>query len=115
MLLLLFIVLIQGHFFIAYREREKHRLVASHTHPDQGSSRNLAMCLDQELNPQPFGVLDETPTNRTTSGCFSLRKLVFLSIPPTSLLNRISVRLKYSEYIQYSYNTWNFSLLKGDY
>ena len=73
------------------------------------------MCLDQELNPQPFGVLDETPTNRTTSGCFSLRKLVFLSIPPTSLLNRISVCLKYSEYIQYSYNTWNFSLLKGDY
>ena len=30
--------------------REKHRLVASHMHPDQ------------EWNPQPFGVQDDAPT-----------------------------------------------------
>ena len=44
--------------------KEKHRLVASGTHPYQVSNGNLGMCLDQESNPQPFGVWDDASTNR---------------------------------------------------
>ena len=38
------------------REGEKHPLVASPKWPDQG--RNLGMCPDWGLNPQPFGSWD---------------------------------------------------------
>ena len=35
--------------------REKHRLVASPTHPDRGLNLQLGTCLDQESNLQPIG------------------------------------------------------------
>ena len=41
---------------------EKHQLVAS----TRNQTHNLAMCPDQELNPQCFGVWDNVPTNRAT-------------------------------------------------
>ena len=42
---------------------EKHLSVASCTHPNQESNPNLSMCPDQELNPEPFGAWNNTPTN----------------------------------------------------
>ena len=42
--------------------REKHPSVASCTHPDWGIC-NVGRCPDQELNPQPFGVQSDAPTN----------------------------------------------------
>ena len=49
--------------------KEKHRLVASGTHPYQVSNGNLGMCLDQESNPQPLGVGDDTqPTELPGQG-----------------------------------------------
>ena len=41
--------------FIDFREREKHRLVASHIHPNEDRTHNLGMCPDRESNLQPFG------------------------------------------------------------
>ena len=48
------------------REREKHwrereTLIGCLPHGDQ--TRNLGMCLDQGLNPQPFGVQNNVPAN----------------------------------------------------
>ena len=34
--------------------------------PTRDWTWNLGMCPDQESNPQPFGVQDDTPTNRAT-------------------------------------------------
>ena len=45
------------------REKEKHQLVASCTHPDQGMELAAWVCPDQASNPQPFGVRNNTPTN----------------------------------------------------
>ena len=42
---------------------EKHWLVASCMHPNWGLNPDLGMCPHQQLNPQPFGVLDNAPTN----------------------------------------------------
>ena len=36
------------------------------THPNQGSNPHLNMCPDQESNPQPFGVRNDSPTNWAT-------------------------------------------------
>ena len=45
--------------------REKHLLVASHTHPDQGS--NPATCVPwPELKPYTSGVQDDAPANWAT-------------------------------------------------
>ena len=38
--------------------REEHRLVAFPTHPDWDGTHSTGMCPDQELNPQPCGLLD---------------------------------------------------------
>ena len=43
--------------------KEKHQSVASCMNLDQRSPSNLDMCPDWDLNPQPFGVWDDTPTN----------------------------------------------------
>ena len=40
--------------------REKHRLVASYTHPNQGSNLQLGMCPNQESNPEPSGIWNDT-------------------------------------------------------
>ena len=68
--LCLFIIFSWGHDFREGErggEREKHRLVASHRHPTRDQTHNLAVCPDQELNPRPFGLQDDTPTNWATS------------------------------------------------
>ena len=49
--------------------RESHRLIACHTRPDQGRTRNPGMCPDWESNPGPFAVQDGTqPTEPHRSG-----------------------------------------------
>ena len=61
----IFLILTQGHFFIAFQRqrkgetetsiREKHQLIASHAHPEQGSHMpglGIIRALDQGLNPQ---------------------------------------------------------------
>lgn len=40
--------------------REKHPLVASHTHPPGAGTFNLSLCPDREWNRRPFGALDHT-------------------------------------------------------
>ena len=51
------------------RPCEKHWLVAAYTPQTGDQTRNLGMCPDQGLNPQPFGVQDDAPTNRVTLFC----------------------------------------------
>ena len=58
--------------FIDFRERvrggvgrERHRLVASHTHP-RDRTCNLGTCPDRGSNPQPFAVQDDASTNGAT-------------------------------------------------
>ena len=46
--------------------REKHRLVASHMHPDWGWTRRLDMCADPESNPRSFSAGDDSPTSWAT-------------------------------------------------
>lgn len=43
--------------------KEKQRLAASHlcSHLLVSNALNLGMCPDHELNPQPFGVLEDAP------------------------------------------------------
>ena len=60
--------------------REKHRLVASYTHPNQVQTCNLGMCSDWESEPQPFGVWDDTPTSWPTQLGQILYILTFTSI-----------------------------------
>ena len=43
--------------------REKHQLVASICTPTRDRTCNLGMCPNQELNPQLFGIQDDTPNN----------------------------------------------------
>ena len=43
--------------------RQKHQLVASCVHPDRGSNPATKVGANWELNPQPFGAWDNTPTN----------------------------------------------------
>ena len=57
----------KGYFvFIAFTEksmdrgREKHQLVASHTHP---GPHNLGMCPDWGSNLQHFKLWNDAPTN----------------------------------------------------
>ena len=67
------------------RERwEKHWLVASHTHPNQGSTLSIGMCPDQGLNLQPFGVQDDTPTNWAI---WPRREPIFITTNPKSSKN----------------------------
>ena len=47
--------------------REKYQLVAFWTCPTEDWTCNPGICPDQELNPQPFGAQDDTPTNQDTS------------------------------------------------
>ena len=43
--------------------REKPLTVAPVHALTMDQTHNLGMCSDWESNPQPFGVLDDTPTN----------------------------------------------------
>lgn len=43
--------------------REKHQLIASQMHPEQGSNHNLGLCPNQESNLPPSGVQNEASTN----------------------------------------------------
>ena len=43
--------------------KEKYRLVASHTCPDQDQTHNLGMCPDWGSNRRPLGAWDDGPTN----------------------------------------------------
>ena len=58
--------------FIAFRQRrrkrkrEKHQSIFSGVRPDWNQTIYLGMCPDQELNLQPFGVQDNSPTNQVT-------------------------------------------------
>ena len=47
-------------------ERETSILVASRICPTEAGTSNLGMCPDWELNPQPFAVWDDAPTNSVT-------------------------------------------------
>ena len=56
------------------REREENICWLPPTYALTGHwTRNLGMCPDQGLNPQPFGGWDNTPTNRATLVCEPLR------------------------------------------
>ena len=77
----IFFILNRGHFFFNCFEREKernisvrekHELVASHTHPDSESTLSLGMCLYQESNLQSFIAWDDTTTNEVTPARASL-------------------------------------------
>ena len=49
--------------------QEKHPLVASCMHPDEGQTQNSGMCPDWESNQQPFSLRDDTqPTEPHQSG-----------------------------------------------
>ena len=67
-------MLIQGHFFIAFRERGREtsmeernidQLPASCT-LSREQTHNLGMCPDKELNLQPFGVFTGKRSNQAT-------------------------------------------------
>ena len=48
-------------FLILYIERNIDQLPPVHT-LTRDQTRNLGMCPDRELDPEPFGVWDEAPT-----------------------------------------------------
>ena len=70
----LFFILIQGHFLIAFREREEgrernisareqHWLVASCRHLDQGLNLQPRYAPSLEIEPTTLGLCDDAPTN----------------------------------------------------
>ena len=67
---------------------KKHQSIAScvrkHAQPDQGPNHILGMCPDWELNPGPFSLQDNAPTNWATLAradlCLFLNWVIFLSL-----------------------------------
>lgn len=45
------------------KDKEKHRPVVFHVHPDLGLTLQSGMCPDQELNSLPFSLRDDIQIN----------------------------------------------------